>query len=491
MRKSKSCYGSTAPICRRTRRFSTVSIPVETKLPTVDETMATVDPIFARLVAEQHFKGAALAVVAGDQVAYKQYGALLRGLLRATDEASINMTFEIGSITKALTGLALASLVESGKVRWDSTLGEFLPEVKTNPAIARITLAQLASHSSGLPPLPNDLLGRNTQDNPYAKYTINDVIQNLKKLDDLEAPGQKYEYSNFGFGVLGLALIRASGGATLDHLLKKHVFDPLAMGATSTTHRLTTVGHNESLEEVPGWTFDGLQAAGALRSTPSDMIKLLQAMVNPASSPMSAAIEAATKKIIETPRGVASGWHVGLAGHPEVIWHNGATGGYSSLIAVHPPTRRGLVLLNNNASEMSTRAGNFVLSSLLGQPSELAIHDYYHEEIPFELLQLLPDSYRHGNVRIAVKLRNGQVWFKFPSFPATRGYPETPFRFHVRSLGVVIDFDGWSPGLPPHTLTYTQGETKIETTREDQEFRKFLGNTKQRILRMFGAGGAD
>jgi hypothetical protein len=114
--------------------------------------------------------------------------------------------FQLGSIGKTLTATALARAVGAGTVRLYTPLS--LPSGFTVPRgeTRRITLRDLATHSSGLPSLPANLLAEADPYNPYAHYTLEDLAAGLPQTPLNNEPGSAYAYSNLGFGLLGQAL---------------------------------------------------------------------------------------------------------------------------------------------------------------------------------------------------------------------------------------------------------------------------------------------
>src|SRR5690606_27539378 len=119
--------------------------------------------------------------------------------------------YEIGSVTKALTGLLLADLIERKLVAADDPAQKFLPEGLTMPIAGDkpITLEHLSTHTSGLPRLPSNFAPADPAD-PYADYTQERMFDFLKSHKLRRAPG-KHEYSNYGAALLGQLLARKAG----------------------------------------------------------------------------------------------------------------------------------------------------------------------------------------------------------------------------------------------------------------------------------------
>src|SRR5476651_2029211 len=182
--------------------------------------------------------------------------------------------FEIGSITKLFTALLLSDMVNRREVRLDEPVADLLPAGTHVPVRngKAITLRDLASHYSGLPRVPTDL-GR--ADDPYAGYTAEKLYQFLATHELMRTPGDSFEYSNLGVGLLGHALVLRAGVSDYESLIRARILDPLRMDDTviAIPPRLTdniASGHDDSLAPVPDWNFDVLAAAGAFRSNISD-----------------------------------------------------------------------------------------------------------------------------------------------------------------------------------------------------------------------------
>jgi serine-type D-Ala-D-Ala carboxypeptidase/endopeptidase len=276
---------------------------------------------------------------------------------RPLDGATV---FEIGSATKAFTGALLAEMVGRGEVRLDQPVAELLPKSVRMPARGEslITLVDLATHRSGLPRLPSNLT-RKDMANPYADYTVDSLYAFLNAHTLARAPGERYEYSNLGMGLLGHALaLRAH--KSYETLLVERVLKPLGMDdtritLTSAMKSRLAAGHNPEGAIVPNWDFPSLAGAGALRSTANDMLRFLAANLDSNRSAINAAL-----RLSHRPRHTGSGptVHIGLAWHmlsasgPEIVMHNGGTGGYRSFIGYDPEMGVAVVVLSNTAGDV-------------------------------------------------------------------------------------------------------------------------------------------
>lgn len=303
-------------------------------------------------------KGIVAAVVDAGGVHYFAAGATRDSAGQPVDE---NTVFEIGSVTKVLTALLLAEMAERQELRLENTASMYLPDLtRMPPGGDSITLLHLATHSSGLPRLPLNL---NTRDlrNPYAAYGPDQLYSFLGGYMMQRRPGEQYEYSNLGFGLLA-HLLALRGGTTYQALLLERVARPLGMRETmivlgpSLQQRLAT-GHDATGEPTASWDFDALAGAGAVRSTAADMATLVRAVLDVARSddvrPIARAIRASMQPYMEVQGGRAVmglGWHMLERNGRRFVLHNGRTGGYASFIALDPTNNTGVVLLTNSSA---------------------------------------------------------------------------------------------------------------------------------------------
>lgn len=289
---------------------------------------------------------AAIGVAGGDE-AIVMHGA---GMLDA------DSLVEIGSLTKAFTGILLADLVHEGVVDLDDPLDRFLPDLR--PRIGAITLLDLTTHTAGLPRLPGALLLTSLAvelPDPYAEWDGARLERSLRWVRLRRS--RRWRYSNLGVGLLGHALARAAG-RDYGTLVVERVCRPLGMAHTGigpAPEDEWAVGHDRGGLPVPPWHLNAFAGAGGLRSTPRDMLRFLRAQLDPAATPIAAALEAA-----QQPRRDASGRErIGLGwlvkpGDAQVHWHNGATGGFSSFLAFDRAAGAGAALLLSTTHGMAT-----------------------------------------------------------------------------------------------------------------------------------------
>jgi CubicO group peptidase (beta-lactamase class C family) len=291
--------------------------------------------------------------------------------------------FEIGSITKVFTALALAKQGLAGLVDLDEPVRELLPAGVQVPSRAgrEITLRHLATHTSGLPRLPKGMLWRAllhpNESDPYAQYSAELVFDGLSRTKLHAPPGGRFRYSNLGGGLLGLALA-SRAGITYESVIDAEVYRPL--GLTDTQISLDSVragrlaqGHTRNRKVTPLWNLNALEGAGALRSTAADVVQFVRAQLDPGTSEIADAIQLThqPQHRINRLSGVRLGW-MSLRLHPrfdsvDLIWHNGGTGGYRSWIGFIPARQSAVVVLSNTARSVDGRAFDLLQAAAFGR----------------------------------------------------------------------------------------------------------------------------
>ena len=244
--------------------------------------------------------------------------------------------------------MLLADAIARGEVTADTNVGALLP-IGGAPA-ADVTLAELASHRSGLPrgapPTITEHLLLLTRRDHYVQDVAGVIAQG--RAATLRNRGT-YRYGNLGTALLGQALAAAS---TLDYarLVQERIFKPLGMTMSSvpvTAENLpddALTGYDASGKPVAPWTMNGAAPAGGIRSTPADMVRYAQALLD-GSAPGMAAL---------TPRWdagngsrVGYAWYTAAVAGRTVTSHGGATGGFCSAIALDRANQRAVIILSN------------------------------------------------------------------------------------------------------------------------------------------------
>lgn len=256
--------------------------------------------------------------------------------------------FEIGSITKGVTGMLHAEALSRGEVTLETTLGEWLP---LTGSAADVTLGALSTHTSGLPrlarssaPLRRSVALWRHGTNPYG-----DSLDTLLEQASTVAVGRpRPSYSNLGFMLLGHALAAAAGSnyATLaaDRIARPLGLDPFYVAVTPEDLGAGAVpGTSRSGRSREPWTGEALGPAGGIRASIGAMARLTEALLD-GSAPGVTALD----PVRDFSRGLRIGaaWLTLSAKGQELTWHNGGTGGFRSWMGLDRRRGCGVVVLS-------------------------------------------------------------------------------------------------------------------------------------------------
>ena len=281
---------------------------------------------------------------------------------RAKEPLDERTQFQIGSITKLFTATVLAQMVNAGEVKLDDPIQQYLPLGVKAPTYHGhpITLLALANHTSALPGNPPNMSDAN--EGSYSIALLNDALSNTK-LNRL--PGSKWDYSNFGYSVLGEILYRKAG-VSYDDLIEGRVLHPLQMNDTVVTGSETT-----RKRMAPAFEYGGAPAhaesmgaggpAGSIESDLKDMLVFLRANLDAANGTLGRAFAFAQQPRTPVPEwNMAMGlaWQTVLAptrqqpgdlGNitPGSLEKGGNTDGFSSFIALNRNSGWGVVAMTN------------------------------------------------------------------------------------------------------------------------------------------------
>ena len=401
---------------------------------TSDEAMPPVAAVDLQAVLDrdlaQVLRSGALAPGAGGGLAIGVYKKGVRQVF-AYGSAATDSIFEIGSITKPFTALALARMAEEGKVRLDLpvralVLTARLPE----PIGSEITLLDLATHHSGLPPLPWNLRPRDMA-NPYADYDAKQLYRFLENRGVGRQAAEPFVYSNLGYALLAHALtLRAD--VSYPALIREAVTGPLGLrdtvvGLSPEQASRLLQGYDDRRRAVRPWDTGLFAGAGALRSTAPDMLTWLEANLHPERVPdLTAAIAASHQ--IHAPRAadgpIALGWWVETASGN--FQHGGAVAGFTADAFFNSKDDVAAVVLSNTGPGSAVSAdvvANHVRARLAGTPA-VAVAE-----------MMLPAG---GTVRSWLRLM-AAYWF-------------TMLAAAVFMFGLAITVQGLSAALLPHRL---------------------------------------
>lgn len=415
------------------------------------EASAPIERLARALIDGDEVPGLVVAWVAKDGTS----GTLALGK-RGRDDARpmpSDAVFEIGSLTKAFTGLCLTRAAARGELDLEDPLAPLLPEALRTRAAEEMELIHLATHTAGLPEIPTNLVrdvSRFTVD--YSGYGEADLEDFLRGLTLLSPPGKTWLYSNAGFGLLGQALAWRAG-TSYEALVRREVIEPLGLVSTAITltpelEARFVPGHDPNGDPVPPMAFGALAGCGALRSDAADLLRFACALRDgpereeadgAAESELGHALVLATTVAFRQPSGVgvAPGWNLALDN--ATYFHDGQTSGFTGFVSFDRVHGTVVVVLANGSSPRVPEFGVLVLRQLLGlavQPPAI--------EVPARLeadqLEVLTGSYSAPGLAVEVTRDGDHLYAKIPGQPAYRLFPRDPLHFTYRGVPATIEF---------------------------------------------------
>ena len=203
-----------------------IPAPAEFAIPRMneDQALAALRSEIDRRVAADAFSGAVMVTKNSKTIFSGAYGLADREnkIKNQTDTK-----FRIGSMNKMFTAVSVLQLVESGKLKLTGTLGEYLPDYPNKDLAAKVTIHHLLTHTGGT----GDFFGPEFDKHRLELRTLEDYVK-LYGGRGLEfEPGSKWDYSNYGFLLLGVIVQKASAQDYYDYV-RQHVFAPAGMTST-------------------------------------------------------------------------------------------------------------------------------------------------------------------------------------------------------------------------------------------------------------------
>ncbi|MDX3382474.1 serine hydrolase [Streptomyces niveiscabiei] len=264
------------------------------------------------------------------------------------DGAVRPLRYELGSLTKTFTVLLTARLADEGLIGLDDPLAAHLP-VPATP----ITLRHLATHTSGLPRIPRELLPGallRPHHNPYTAYDTDRLLAAFARTRPRHKPGEYWAYSNFGVALLGQALARTTG-TPYPSLLAERILTPLGLTRTGATPAPTdAVGYRkDGTTRVPSTPMGAFAPAASVRATPGDLLTYAEAHLDPRGVLGDALRQVLVPQLRRGRRRETHTltWFQHDTDHGPLLFHSGATFGQQAYAGFHPASGTAVIALAN------------------------------------------------------------------------------------------------------------------------------------------------
>ncbi len=343
--------------------------------------LAEIDSLVASDFARNSVGSVTVGVVSGNQLIWtKSYG---KADMEKQQPADKDTVYRIGSITKMFTALMLEQLADAGKVHLSDPLEKYFPEVNSVQGRFKdappITLAQLATHTSGMGREPDDL-------EKYLQGAVADwektLIAALPHVHYVFEPGTRYSYSNIGYATLGAALGRAAGEPYIQYV-PKHIFGPLGMTHTALEPNPDLLAHLSKGYEARADKIDsetpqrehagrGYKVPnGAIYTTVGDLAKFCSFFMGdgPATVLKTNRLEYYLHQV-EMPSNADLNYGYGLGfeamrrDHYVAVGHGGAVSGYQAGLYMNRETHIGVIVLANALGRGAVGTSDLALRSL-------------------------------------------------------------------------------------------------------------------------------
>jgi CubicO group peptidase (beta-lactamase class C family) len=187
------------------------------------------DSYLEQATAGDAFSGAVLVAKNGQTIFKKAYGMANKS---NNIPNNVDTKFDLGSMNKMFTAVAIAQLVEGGKLSFTDTVAKLLPEYPNKAVAEKVTVHHLLTHTSGM----GNYFNEKFQANLNNLKTVADYLPLFANDPLAFEPGTKWQYSNSGFTVLGLIIEKVSGQTYYDYV-KEHIFKPAGMTDTDSYER--------------------------------------------------------------------------------------------------------------------------------------------------------------------------------------------------------------------------------------------------------------
>ena len=333
--------------------------------------------------------GLALAVVKDDSVVFARgFGTRTLGRDEPVDE---HTSFAIASTTKAFTAMAVAMLVDEGKVRWDDPVSMHVPGFQlADPSLSgQLTVRDLLTHRTGLP--TNDFLW-------YASGSSTDeIVRRMRFVRPFASPRSRYMYNNNAYMVAGL-VVQSASGMPWAEFVRRRILEPLGMRETLTgfvgldARGNVAAPHLEvegAVRPIDYRNFDNIGPAGAMNSSVADMARWIRFQLARGEWNGTRLVSEAQHREMLTPQFIIPqgqyypaarlaaphftayglGWFMQDYRGRQLAMHTGSIDGMTALVALVPEERLGLVvLINMDHVELRHALMYRIIDAYLGGP---------------------------------------------------------------------------------------------------------------------------
>ena len=354
-------------------------LPASLTAQTNTSMLASTARHLGQLAKTDYFSGVVLIAKDGKTIFSKAYGY---ANLSDSVPNRLNTRFNLASIGKIFTGMAVIQLVQEGRLSLDAKVGQYLPGYANKAVADSVTIHQLLTHSSGM-----DNFWEEFDKVAKEKYrTVDDYLSLFVNKPLLFKPGTRYLYSNSGYTLLGKIIEQLSGETYFDYV-KQHIFLPAKMYDTDALEldnalpHLAT-GYTMSQEHPGSWknnTYVNVLKggpAGGSYATAADLLRFANVVLSNRLLNKENTALYIKGKIRYDKGSYAYGMSTDTLNGHMVFGHTGGHFGIANELIICPDLGYTVIILTNGEVENYWEVSNFIKSRLFG-PS-LTTDNYFY-----------------------------------------------------------------------------------------------------------------
>lgn len=385
---------------------------------------------------------------------------------------SFDTLYEIGSISKVMTGVLFADAIRRGEVTKHTLVDDLLPEGVDAKDFngTEVQLWHLTTHTSGWPTAPANLRPSDPE-NPFLGYTEQMMYDYISAVSPMTEPGTEFEYSNLAVGLLGTLVSNNANdgaGSGYEDLVIERVFEPLGIEdfqiALDDDQLKRLAPATSSKRTTKHWGATGpMDPCGMWVSSAPAMLEFAVANMDGGEGEIYESLEASHETMADSGFGkVGFGWMLAMDG--STYWHNGMTGGYSSYMAFNDQLDTAVVVLTNGATFSTTAAGEKLFQQLVGMDVEPVNLDAA-DPIDAQYAEQLVGEYKCPYFVMEITYERGGLFAKITGQSALSIVEtEGEHRFRYEAVDAELGFDVSDDGKAKSVTLYQNGQV-IESKR--------------------------
>jgi D-alanyl-D-alanine carboxypeptidase len=344
-----------------------IARPAEFALPRLSESelVAAAKKNIEKEVAADNFAGAVMITKNGSPVLAEAYGLADR---ERKIPNTLKTRFRIGSMNKMFTAVATLELAKAGKLDVKDTVGKYLTDYPNKDIASKVTITHLLTHTGGT----GDIFGPEFEAHRLELKTIEDYIKLYGNRGPKFEPGTRWEYSNYGFILLGAIIEKVSGQSYYDYV-REHIFEPAGMTSTGSEPEDKalpdrSVGYTKMDSTVWAPNTDTLPyrgtSAGGGYSTVEDLTRFAEALKS------HKLLDAPYTEVLTTGKpgtpdnSYAYGFEDRLVNGMRCFGHGGGAPGMNGDLRVCPDSGYVVAVLANLDPPAASRVSDFIVNRL-------------------------------------------------------------------------------------------------------------------------------